>query len=126
MNFRDYLRDSLPVEEEKMTHGHADENSIVSLMSGGSILLRDGGYRDYMPSGPFGAYRQDYFHNRLVIRPEKIFMGQSKGDLRYARRRPSPRSPCWSSCVMPAPTVRSGRARWISSRSRSSTTAGPA
>ena len=70
--FRDYLRDSIPVEEEKMTHGHADENSIVLLMSGGSVLLRDGGYRDYMPSGPFGAYRQDYFHNRLVVRPEKI------------------------------------------------------
>ena len=49
-------------------------------MSGGSVLLHDGGYRDYMPSGPFGAYRQDYFHNRLVVRPEKIFMGQSSGD----------------------------------------------
>ena len=36
MNFRDYLRDSIPVEEEKMTHGHADENSIPLLMSGGS------------------------------------------------------------------------------------------
>ena len=52
MNFRDYLRDSIPVEEEKMTHGHADENSISMLMSGGSLLLHDGGYRDYMPSGP--------------------------------------------------------------------------
>ncbi len=86
MNFRDYLRDSIPVEEEKMTHGHADENSIVLLMSGGSVLLRDGGYRDYMPSGPFGAYRQDYFHNRLVVRPEKIFMGQSRGDQRYSTK----------------------------------------
>ena len=93
MNFRDYLRDSIPVEEEKMTHGHADENSIVLLMSGGSILLRDGGYRDYMPSGPFGAYRQDYFHNRLVIRPEKIFMGQSKGDVRYSTKEAVPSQP---------------------------------
>ena len=75
LNFRDYLRDTIPVEEEKMTHGHADENSIPLLMAGGSVLLHDAGYRDYMPSGPFGAFRQDYFHNRLVVRPEKIFFG---------------------------------------------------
>lgn len=84
LNFRDYLRDTIPVEEEKMTHGHADENSIVLLMSQGSILLHDGGYRDYMPSGPFGAYRQDYFHNRLCVRPEKIWMGQKEGEHRYS------------------------------------------
>ncbi len=86
LNFRDYLRDTIPVEEEKMTHGHADENSIVLLMSGGSVLLHDGGYRDYMPSGPYGAYRQDYFHNRLCVRPEKIWMGQNKGEYRYSIR----------------------------------------
>jgi len=85
-NFRDYLRDTIPVEEEKMTHGHADENSIVLLMSGGSVLLRDGGYRDYMPSGPFGAYRQDYFHNRLCVRAEKIWLGQKQGEYRYSIR----------------------------------------
>ncbi|MBD3414154.1 MAG: hypothetical protein GF421_06970 [Candidatus Aminicenantes bacterium] len=85
-NFRDYLRDTIPVEEEKMTHGHSDENSIVLLMYKGSVLLHDGGYRDYMPSGPFGAYRQDYFHNRLCVRPEKIFMGQKKGQNRYSTR----------------------------------------
>ncbi|MDD8025770.1 MAG: hypothetical protein PHI34_04600 [Acidobacteriota bacterium] len=84
MNFRDYLRDTIPVEEEKMTHGHADENSIVLLMDGGSVLLHDAGYRDYMPSGPFGQFRQDYFHNRLVVRPEKIFMGQKAGESRYS------------------------------------------
>ena len=86
IRFRDYLWDChlgvAEVEEEKMTHGHADENSIVLLMSGGSVLLHDGGYRDYMPSGPFGAYRQDYFHNRLAIRPEKIWMGQAEGEAR--------------------------------------------
>ena len=86
LNFRDYLRDTIPVEEEKMTHGHADENSLVLLMSGGSVLLHDAGYRDYMPSGLFGAYRQDYFHNRLCIRPEKIWMGQRKGESRYSIR----------------------------------------
>jgi hypothetical protein len=90
MNFRDYLRDTIPVEEEKMTHGHADENSIPLLMSGGSVLLHDGGYRDVMPSGPYGAYRQDYFHNRLVIRPEKIFMGQASGGQRYSTKDPVP------------------------------------
>jgi len=84
LNFRDYLRDSIPVEEEKMTHGHADENSIPLLMAGGSVLLHDGGYRDYMPSGPFGAFRQDYFHNRLCVRPEKIFFGQKAGEARYS------------------------------------------
>jgi hypothetical protein len=93
MNFRDYLRDSIPVEEEKMTHGHADENSVVLLMSNGSVLLHDGGYRDYMPSGPFGAYRQDYFHNRMVVRPEKFFMGQEKGDTRYSTKDPVPGQP---------------------------------
>ncbi|MGM0465676.1 MAG: hypothetical protein ACQERH_04505 [Acidobacteriota bacterium] len=85
-NFRDYLRDTIPVEEEKMTHGHSDENSIVLLMSKGSVLLHDGGYRDYMPSGPYGAYRQDYFHNRLCVRPEKIFFGQKKGQDRYSTK----------------------------------------
>lgn len=84
LNFRDYLRDTIPVEEEKMTHGHSDENSIVLLMANGSVLLHDGGYRDYMPSGPFGAYRQDYFHNRLCVRPEKIWIGQQEGQYRYS------------------------------------------
>jgi hypothetical protein len=90
LNFRDYLRDTIPVEEEKMTHGHADENSIPLLMSGGSVLLHDAGYRDYMPSGPYGAYRQDYFHNRLCVRPEKIFFGQKKGEYRYSVREEVP------------------------------------
>ncbi|MFN8241967.1 MAG: hypothetical protein U0X39_14600, partial [Bacteroidales bacterium] len=86
--YRDYLRDGLAVEEEKMTHGHADENSIALLMYKGSVLLADGGYRDYMPSGEYGAYRQDYFHNRLVVRPEKIFMGQKQGENRYSTTPP--------------------------------------
>ena len=82
--YRDNLRDALCVEEEKMTHGHSDENSIPMLMYNGSILLADGGYRDYMPSGIYGNYRQDYFHNRLVVRPEKIFFGQKQGEYRYS------------------------------------------
>jgi hypothetical protein len=82
--FREGLRNSIPVEEEKMTHGHSDENSIALLMHNGSILLHDGGYRDYMPSGPYGAFRADYFHNRLVVRNEKIALGQHAGQYRYA------------------------------------------
>jgi hypothetical protein len=65
---RDYLRQTISVEEEKMHHGHADENSIVVWMSGGSVLLHDGGYRPDLPSGPYGGYRADYFHNRVVAR----------------------------------------------------------
>ncbi|HLE56219.1 MAG TPA: hypothetical protein VJB15_03985, partial [Rhodothermia bacterium] len=82
--FREYLRTTIPVEEEKMHHGHSDENSIVLLMKNGSVLLHDGGYRDYMPSGPFGAFRADYFHNRLVVRNGKIALGQKPGQYRYA------------------------------------------
>ena len=90
LNFRDYLRDTIPIEEEKTTHGHSDENSIPLLMKNGSILLHDGGYRDFMPSGPFGAYRQDYFHNRLCARQEKIWMGQKQGQYRYQMREAVP------------------------------------
>jgi hypothetical protein len=68
---REYLRENLSVEEEKMHHGHADENSIALLMSGGSALLHDGGYRPDLPSGQYGAWRADYFHNRVVIRKNK-------------------------------------------------------
>ena len=81
---RAYLRETIPVEEEKMTHGHSDENDIPLLMVDGNILLHDGGYRDYMPSGVYGAYRADYFHNRVVVRKEKLFKGQKEGEFRYA------------------------------------------
>ncbi len=68
---REYLRRTISVEEEKMHHGHADENSIVLLMSKGSVLLHDAGYRSDLPSGRYGEYRQDYFHNRIVARKNK-------------------------------------------------------
>ncbi len=84
--FRDYLRDTIPIEEEKTTHGHADENSIPLLMANGSVLLHDGGYRDVMPSGAFGAFRQDYFHNRLCVRQQKIAFGQKEGEYRFSTR----------------------------------------
>ena len=66
---RDYLRQTLAVVEEKMHHGHEDENSIVLFMDEGSVLLHDGGYRDVAPSGPNGAWRADHFHNRVIRRP---------------------------------------------------------
>ena len=69
--YREFLRQTISVEEEKMTHGHADENTIPLLMSEGSLLLHDADYRSDLPSGPYGAWRQDYFHNRLVARTGK-------------------------------------------------------
>lgn len=83
---REYLRKSIATEEEKMTHGHSDENDIPLFMVDGCILLHDGGYRDYMPSGIYGAYRADYFHNRIVVRKDKLFKGQKKGEYRYSTR----------------------------------------
>ncbi len=74
---REYLRRTISVEEEKMHHGHADENSIALLMSRGSLLLHDAGYRTDLPSGKYGAYRQDYFHNRIVTRKNKRDRSQS-------------------------------------------------
>ena len=38
------------------------------------------------PAVPYGAYRQDYFHNRLCVRPEKLFIGQKEGEYRYSIR----------------------------------------
>ncbi len=74
---REFLRQTISVEEEKMHHGHADENSIPLLMSKGSVLLHDADYRNDLPSGKYGAWRQDYFHNRLVVRLNKRDKNQS-------------------------------------------------
>lgn len=63
---RNYLRNTIPVEAEKAHHGHADEGSIVCLVSDGCVLLHDGGYRDEISQT--AAYRADYYHNRLVMR----------------------------------------------------------
>ena len=65
------------LEEEKMHHGHSDENAIILLMNGGSVLLHDAGYRTAIPSGPYGAFRADYYHNRLVARKNKLWYEQS-------------------------------------------------
>ncbi|MFR1358391.1 MAG: hypothetical protein ACLSBB_14295 [Ruthenibacterium lactatiformans] len=46
---KDYLQNTIPVHAEKPHHGHADEQSICALCSGGAVLLRDGGYRDALP-----------------------------------------------------------------------------
>ena len=42
------------------------------------------------PAAPIGIYRQDYFHNRLCVRPEKIWMGQKAGESRYSVREAVP------------------------------------
>jgi hypothetical protein len=75
--YREFLRNTISVEEEKMHHGHSDENDISLLMSGGAVLLHDGGYRDGLPSGKYGQFRADYFHNRLVVRKNKRDVHQS-------------------------------------------------
>ncbi|MBN1349833.1 hypothetical protein JXJ21_10520 [candidate division KSB1 bacterium] len=64
---RDYLRQTINVPAEKMHHGHADENAICLLMSRGSVLLNDAGYRETLTNG---MYRADFYHNRLVFRNE--------------------------------------------------------
>lgn len=68
---REFLRTTIPVEEEKMHHGNSDENSIAAFWYNGSILLHDGGYRDALPSGEYGRFRADYYHNRIVVRKNK-------------------------------------------------------
>lgn len=65
---KNYLKQILAVEEEKMHHGQSDENSIAMFMKDRAVLLSDGGYRPEAPSGPYGAYRADVFHNRVVVR----------------------------------------------------------
>ena len=65
---RDYLRHTINVPAEKMHHGHADENAICLLMSRGSVLLNDAGYRETLTNG---MYRADFYHNRLVFRNEE-------------------------------------------------------
>lgn len=82
---RQFLRDTITVEEEKMHHGHADENGVAMLMAGGSLLLHDAGYRDGLPSGKWGAFRADYFHNRLAVRPFRLDAGQDLFELLRSR-----------------------------------------
>lgn len=62
---REYLKHTICVEAEKAHHGHSDENAVSLLMSKGSILLHDGGYREELPNG---KYRADFYHNRIVVR----------------------------------------------------------
>ncbi|MBO3799189.1 MAG: heparinase II/III family protein [Thermoproteota archaeon] len=63
--YKEHLRNTLVVTAEKMHHGHADENSIITLLKNGAFLLHDGGYREALPNG---AYRADVYHNRVVVR----------------------------------------------------------
>ncbi len=68
---REFMRTTICAEEEKAHHGHADENSVSMLFFNGSVLLHDAGYRDGLPSGEYGRFRADYFHNRIVTRKDK-------------------------------------------------------
>lgn len=71
---------TIPAPAEKVHHGHADENSICSLMYKDKMLLTDGGYRDRIVAD--GHYRADFYHNRVVLRNGRIF--REKGFLDYA------------------------------------------
>ena len=70
---REFLRTTICAEEEKTHHGHSDENSIASLFYNGSILLHDAGYRDMLPSGEYGRFRADYYHNKIVTRKNLLW-----------------------------------------------------
>lgn len=78
---KDYLKQILAVEEEKMHHGQSDENGISLMMKNGAVLLSDGGYRPRAPSGEFGGYRADIFHNRVVVRDERRGIDQPYFDI---------------------------------------------
>ncbi len=78
---KEYLKRILAVEEEKMHHGHSDENSICLFMKDKTVLLKDGNYRDRAPSGEYGAYRADIFHNRVVVRNVKKAYNQTTFDI---------------------------------------------
>jgi hypothetical protein len=78
---KNYLKHILAVEEEKMHHGHSDENAICLFMKKGTVLLDDGNYREKAPSGEFGAFRADIFHNRIAVRAEKKSLNQPYFDI---------------------------------------------
>jgi hypothetical protein len=66
---RDNTRHTLVVEAEKTHHGHSDENAICLMMARGQVLLHDGGYREALPNG---KYRADMYHNRIVVRSNRL------------------------------------------------------
>lgn len=71
---REYMKNTISVEAEKAHHGHSDENAVSTLVSGGSLLLHDGGYREDLPNG---KYRADYYHARPVVRRGLLRQGDS-------------------------------------------------
>jgi len=80
-----FLHQSLPIEEEKGSHGQSDELALIWFIYQSCLLLSPPGYREGIPSGPNGAYRAEYFHNRLVVQPGRPSSGQSLWDfLRHA------------------------------------------
>ncbi len=55
---RDYLANTIPIETEKVTHGHSDENTIGPFMTHGTVLLDVPSYFE----------RADFYQNRVVAR----------------------------------------------------------
>ena len=50
-------------------------------MKDGTVLLKEGGYREIAPSGEFGAFRADIFHNRIAVRNTKKYLTQPYFDV---------------------------------------------
>lgn len=68
---RHYMRNTIVADNEKTHHGHCDENSIVFMTAGNSILLHDAGYREMKEIDASclpGTYRSDFYHNKMLVR----------------------------------------------------------
>ena len=59
---RDYLANTIPIETEKVTHGHSDENNIGPFMTHGTVLLDVPSYFE----------RADFYQNRIVARKNEM------------------------------------------------------
>ncbi|MBS0662864.1 MAG: hypothetical protein JSR48_06345 [Verrucomicrobia bacterium] len=80
---REYQYATIYAPEERPHHGHSDENAIDLLLSDGTVLLADGGYRARVEDG----WRADVFHNRIVARtgfpPESDIFDYLRADTTY-------------------------------------------
>jgi hypothetical protein len=80
---RNHLRDTLFVTAEKAHHGHSDINSIGMYLHQGSVMLHDGGYRTDMKY--VGAFRADYYHNKLIARRGIYYPDVEEGIIDFYR-----------------------------------------
>ena len=82
---REYLRTTIPVEEEKMHHGHSDENSICpSDEKGIDSASRRRVSRFHAERSIRCLSAQIISITGVVVRDGKIALGQKAGEYRYA------------------------------------------